>query len=1122
MKNLVLFLSLFLVSVQTLAGIPVTSSFTMNAALPLDDRATVADLTARDALPALRRWEGMLVYVVSEQKHFTLKGGIADVNWSELSGSGAGLSTWITATPYVVDDIVVESNKIYKCLTNHTSGTFSVDFASNYWVELSDSNDKITGPASSTDNAIVRYDSTTGKLAKNSGVTISDTNDVSGAKDISASGDITLTGSQFNSIKVGAEIARQITTGVVDGALLSINADPTKFNLSAQVLSFSDYSSSLSAPDVNPINCPAQSAVAVANLATADSTYISVSPSCTIIQSTTFPTQVQRRTNAFIGRLSHVNRTSVTAVANLPDLVVGSNSQLYDLYDAIGPFNISGNVISPNGANLSFNRSAGSIFRRSANYSSSKQNPHVVSFSGATASNFFRSTQTATNPTPVNVIDVANYDVAGTVTAIPGVGGTSTNRRVYIFSTGAIAIQYGQVTYGSLANAIAGITTESFVVNPQLSEGGVLLAIISCRKDATNLSNTAQCKITKTGRFDQTGVTVGSLSTTTLNQAYDNSVSPQITTSTTGGSVDIKRGSAADTDNVLTAQNGAGSTTWSVKGTGEVKSLSKISADNVFRDSNLLTNPSFENSTIGTGWTFVNGSCNSSSGVAVDGSVNCSFTSTGANWSASQCSTTNAPRLAGQEMENSVWLGSASTTDPIWVCPGTNGVYPTPSVDNGCMRYTNIGNIQPLKNYFLGDSASTSNCIRISGSNSGTTVGIDKAYTGLRTTSEVSGEINTPWVSCNFSTLAWQGLGTVTNNLECRRDGPNLKMRGVFSVGTVTSSSVQIPLPSNWGAITTQASSGGGFGKLLRSVSLANTMFNTISISGASYFNVSGAIVSQAVNPTTAVAGTNFVSNNDTLVVDGELTIPIAEWQNNINAFSLKCDDPRQCETVFSARVSSTGVVSGENLDWINGNGSGTSPYTINFNTGIFSVTPACVTSLVSPASGVDAWIESPSSSSVVVRPVNNVGPTTINSAFTISCQKQGADYLNSRITQQIVQMREVPRTPGAVRTDIFGARYTGSGGPMSSCTSIGNCTLSHQVGNIIVTIAKTSTGAYLVTLSKNYKSLSCTYTPTGAQYLGGQVNGFTPGTNTLSIQSGVPGTGAADSFGTINCIGEY
>ena len=46
----------------------------------------------------------------------------------------------------------------------------------------------VAGPSSSTDNAVARFDTTTGKLLQNSGVTISDTADVAGAKTLAMSG----------------------------------------------------------------------------------------------------------------------------------------------------------------------------------------------------------------------------------------------------------------------------------------------------------------------------------------------------------------------------------------------------------------------------------------------------------------------------------------------------------------------------------------------------------------------------------------------------------------------------------------------------------------------------------------------------------------------------------------------------------------------------------------------------------------------------------------------------------------------------------------------------------------------------------------------------------------------
>lgn len=69
-------------------GIPLASSFTMNAALPLDDRTVVADITARDAILAGKRYEMMVVSVLSVGTNYQLVGGITNSDWQEFSGSG--------------------------------------------------------------------------------------------------------------------------------------------------------------------------------------------------------------------------------------------------------------------------------------------------------------------------------------------------------------------------------------------------------------------------------------------------------------------------------------------------------------------------------------------------------------------------------------------------------------------------------------------------------------------------------------------------------------------------------------------------------------------------------------------------------------------------------------------------------------------------------------------------------------------------------------------------------------------------------------------------------------------------------------------------------------------------
>lgn len=58
---------------------------------------------------------------------------------------------------------------------------------------------KVTGPATSTDNAVARFDGTTGALVQNSGVTIADDGSMTVAAALTVGGYTTLSGGQFNS-----------------------------------------------------------------------------------------------------------------------------------------------------------------------------------------------------------------------------------------------------------------------------------------------------------------------------------------------------------------------------------------------------------------------------------------------------------------------------------------------------------------------------------------------------------------------------------------------------------------------------------------------------------------------------------------------------------------------------------------------------------------------------------------------------------------------------------------------------------------------------------------------------------------------------------------------------------
>lgn len=71
-------------------GIGLGSNFTVNVALPLDDRGVVATTVARDAIPAGVRYQGMTVFVSGDAKNWQLQGGITNADW-KVAGGGGGV-----------------------------------------------------------------------------------------------------------------------------------------------------------------------------------------------------------------------------------------------------------------------------------------------------------------------------------------------------------------------------------------------------------------------------------------------------------------------------------------------------------------------------------------------------------------------------------------------------------------------------------------------------------------------------------------------------------------------------------------------------------------------------------------------------------------------------------------------------------------------------------------------------------------------------------------------------------------------------------------------------------------------------------------------------------------------
>lgn len=69
----------------------------------------------------------------------------------------SGVAAWVTATGYVVGDLVVESGTNYYCEEAHTSAVFATDLASGYWHALTDDIYEIPNPYSESELSDLRF-----------------------------------------------------------------------------------------------------------------------------------------------------------------------------------------------------------------------------------------------------------------------------------------------------------------------------------------------------------------------------------------------------------------------------------------------------------------------------------------------------------------------------------------------------------------------------------------------------------------------------------------------------------------------------------------------------------------------------------------------------------------------------------------------------------------------------------------------------------------------------------------------------------------------------------------------------------------------------------------------------
>ena len=395
-----------------------------------------------------------------------------------------------------------------------------------------------------------------------------------------------------NEIDLKNELIKLIFTGLHNGGTLSINADTSKFDIAAGEGDIVDNYTNPDVPVHQRIIWTAQTAVTVPSLATSEVSFVGlaldntlgdfssavtvtvngISTTAYFIFSSTEFSAVEIRDVILLGRLVHRNLTTITAADErvIPQWDAALTTQ--DGFRLIGAVN-AGNVFSGVSATLGVKKTAGKTFLPGSNYDDTtvgRKSPNITIDAATNPTTLYRRYRNGiggwTESTATTTLS-SNYDAnTGTPIAIPG-GQWTIHRLGFFNDTQKHILQLGQNLYANSASAKAALQTEVYTLDPNL-EFINLRAYVIIRGGATDATNTADVIFVPLPNIGG-GIAAGAItSTATLQNAYDNSVQPEITTDSTLGAVTIQGGTGTDTDNNLEINNNAGTLTASIKANG--------------------------------------------------------------------------------------------------------------------------------------------------------------------------------------------------------------------------------------------------------------------------------------------------------------------------------------------------------------------------------------------------------------------------------------------------------------------------------------------------------------------------------------------------------------------------
>lgn len=301
-------------------------------------------------------------------------------------------------------------------------------------------------------------------------------------------------------LTTNTHISQLSSTGLIKGGALSINVDPTKFNVASGTAVYVDNFTDAANPTIKYVNFASQTGITATQLGVSQISGIYIDEDELIVQRPTIDT-TDFRTLVNLGFLQHTAGVVIEVIIESAlNPTVSLPNSVADLSIALGAINIQlGNMFGPNGANLQLDKTTGTLFLYGINFRNDPDNPNFSPIASTAAGNFLYIWQNGSgsfNSAFANTINPGAFDDGtGGVGAPNGTVGTSnyTIQRIFLSADGIQIVHYGQATYPNIDDAINNIRSEVFVESPNLSVGS-LRSYLVVRGNATDLTNTVQAQ----------------------------------------------------------------------------------------------------------------------------------------------------------------------------------------------------------------------------------------------------------------------------------------------------------------------------------------------------------------------------------------------------------------------------------------------------------------------------------------------------------------------------------------------------------------------------------------------------------------------------------------------------